>query len=273
MTLQWLYFVLYGPDVKMWRLGKGLPGHEWSRRVAPKLPQRFNETFSLVSRHFSQLFAEVTSTTTRRPNGVEVGQKRRGGKDDELATANMAALTKRLEEHRVALSTESKLALTSLETKLDNVQTTISDHGQRLTSLEDDANQVGDRVQQLEAKCTALEDSFTKLELRRSISKPCSRRNNIRIAGVPESVQGTQPTTFFSKLLLKIFGDGVLDSPPELERAHRALTAKLPVGKPRLVNTRVHNYKVKEKIIQAARKRRGELFYQGNPVAIFGLLP
>lgn len=32
---------------------------------------------------------------------------------------------------------------------------------------------------------------------------------------------------------------------------------------------RLHNYRIKERIIQEARKRRGELFYQGNPVAIF----
>lgn len=165
MSLQWLYFVLYGPDVKMWRLGKGLPGHEWSRRVAPKLPQHFNVTFSLVSRHLSQAicrshFYYHPETKWRRSRPEKTGE---GGKDDELATANMAALTKLLEEHRVALSMESKLALTSLETKLDNVQTTISDHGQRLTSLEDDANhQVSDRVQQLEAKYTALEDHQTR---------------------------------------------------------------------------------------------------------------
>ena len=54
----------------------------------------------------------------------------------------MATLTKLLEEHRTALSAEFKLAITSLETKLDCVQTTISDHGQRLTSLEANANQV-----------------------------------------------------------------------------------------------------------------------------------
>lgn len=32
---------------------------------------------------------------------------------------------------------------------------------------------------------------------------------------------------------------------------------------------RLHNDRVKEKITQAARKKRGELFYQGNSVAIF----
>lgn len=199
MSLQWLYFVLYGPDVKMWRLGKGLPGHKWSRRVAPKRPATFQwKFFTCVTAFFAAIcrshFYYHPETKWRRSRPEKTGGG--GGKDDELATANVAVLTKRLEEHRVALAAESKLALTSLETMLDSVQTTISDHGQRLTSLEDDANQVGDRVQQLEAESTALEDSFTKLELRRSISKPRSRRNNIQIAGVPESVQGTQPTTF-----------------------------------------------------------------------------
>ena len=156
-------------------------------------------------------------------------------KDDELPAASMAALAKLLAEHKTALSTEFKSALTSLETKLDCVQAAISDHRQRLTSLEDNANQISDRFEEMEAKYTALEDNFAKLKAKTSDLESCSRCNNIRIMGVHESVEGTQPTTFFSKLLLKIFGDEVLSSPPELDRAHRALTSKLPSGKPRLV--------------------------------------
>jgi len=56
----------------------------------------------------------------------------------------MAALAKLLAEHKTALSAEFKSALTSLETKLDGVQAAISVHGQRLTSLEDNMNQVSD---------------------------------------------------------------------------------------------------------------------------------
>ena len=161
--------------------------------------------------------------------------KKDGRKEVELPAASMAALAKLLAEHKTALSTEFKSALTSLETKLDCVQAAISDHRQRLTSLEDNANQISDRFEEMEAKYTALEDNFAKLKAKTIDLKSRSRRNNIRIAGVPESVEGTQPTTFFSKLLLKIFGDEVLSSPPELDRAHRALTSKLPSGKPRLV--------------------------------------
>ena len=195
--------------------------------------------------------------------------KKDGRKDDESAGASMAALTKLLEEHRTALSAEFKLAITSLETKLDCVQTTISDHGQRLTSLEANANQVSDKLGEIEAKFTALEDSYNKLKAKAIDLESRSRGNNIRIAGVPESAEGAQPTAFFSKLLLEIFGDGVLSSAPELDRAHRALTAKRSGDRPRLVIAQVHSYRVKEKIVQEARKRRGKLFYQGNPVAIY----
>lgn len=92
-----------------------------------------------------------------------ISARKHGKKDDELGTANMAALMEPLKECRVALSPDRKLALTSLETKLDSVQITISNHEQRLTSLEDNQNQVSDHIRQ-EAKYTALEDSFTKIK-------------------------------------------------------------------------------------------------------------
>ncbi|KAJ4932272.1 hypothetical protein JOQ06_010697 [Pogonophryne albipinna] len=66
----------------------------------------------------------------------------------------------------------------------------------------------------------------------------------------------------------------VTDHAPELDRAHRALTAKpspgsRPWSRPRAVIARIHHFRTKELIIQEARKRRGKLFFQGKPVAIF----
>lgn len=49
---------------------------------------------------------------------------------------NMVALKELLEEHRTALAAEFKAAISTLEVKLDCVQATVSDHGQRLTMLE-----------------------------------------------------------------------------------------------------------------------------------------
>ena len=90
--------------------------------------------------------------------------RKEGKKGDDLAGANMAALTKLLEEHGTALSAEFKSAVTSLETKLDCVQATISDHGHRLTSLEANSNIVSDKLEGIEVKLAVLENSYDKLK-------------------------------------------------------------------------------------------------------------
>lgn len=182
----------------------------------------------------------------------------------------MAAMTKLLEEHRAALSLEFKSAIIPLETKLDYVQTTVTDHGHCLTSLEANANQLSDKMEAMEAKCEALEESYHKLKAKTIDLESRSRHNNIRIIGLPESIEGAQPTSFLSKLLAELLGVGVLPSPPKLDRAHRALTAKPGLGaRPRAVIVCIHHYQTKEVIVQEARRRTGELFYQEKPVPIF----
>ncbi|KAI4788433.1 hypothetical protein KUCAC02_025853 [Chaenocephalus aceratus] len=122
----------------------------------------------------------------------------------------------------------------------------------------------------LEATCATLTDSNVKLLAKVTDLKSRSRRNNIRIVGLPESIEGPHPSTFFPKLLMEVFGEGVLDSPPECDRAQRSLTDKPKPGqRPRPVIIRVQRYQQKEKIIREARARRGKLQYQGTPIAIY----
>ncbi len=169
-------------------------------------------------------------------------------KDDAPAAhteVSMSALTSLLEEHRAALSTEFKTALTSLEVKLDLVQAAVSDHGSRITSLESNADLVSERIQSLETICAELTENYTKLKAKTSDLDGRSQRNNIRIIGLPESVEGPRPTVFFSEMLLEVMGEQVLSSPPELDRAHRALVAKPKQGgKPRAVIVRFHRYQI-----------------------------
>ncbi len=194
-------------------------------------------------------------------------------KDDALAAhteVSMSALTSLLEEHRAALSTEFKTALTSLEAKLDLVQAAVSDHGSRITSLESNADLISERIQSLETICAELTENYTKLKAKTSDLEGRSRRNNIRIIGLPESVEGPRPTVFFSEMLSEVMGEQVLSSPPELDRAHRALVAKPKQGgKPRAVIVNFHRYQIKEAVMREARKRRGSLQYRGKPIAIY----
>lgn len=143
---------------------------------------------------------------------------------------SMAALTELLEAHRTALSAEFKAAISTLEVKLECVQATVSSHGQRLTTLESHAESIHERVERVETSLAAVTESNAKLKAKAADLEAQSRRNNIRIIGVLESLEGPWPTTFFSQLLYETFGDQILPSPPELDSAHRSLIAKPKPG-------------------------------------------
>ncbi|CAM4735604.1 unnamed protein product [Leuciscus chuanchicus] len=194
-------------------------------------------------------------------------------KKDEKQTsgnlADIATLTTLLEEHRAALSSEFKSAFSTLESRLDILHTTVNDHEHRLCSLEANADTSGLSVGALESKFAALTDEHAKLKAKVMDLEGRSRRNNIRIFGLPETIEGPRPTTFFSELLVEIFGASLFTSPPDLDRAHRALTAKPKSGeRPRSVIIRFHKFQTKDLVICEARKLRGKLQYRGNPVFI-----
>ncbi|CAI5657495.1 unnamed protein product [Oreochromis niloticus] len=175
-----------------------------------------------------------------------------------------------LEEHRASISADFKTSFATLEARLDKIQTTITEHGQRMNLLESHAELQEQRLQALEERCVALAESNTKLKAKTIDLESRSRRNNIRIIGLPESIEGPRPTSFFADFLVEVLGDQILQSPPELDRAHRTLVAKPQSGaRPRPVIIRLHRYQTKELIIREARKQRGKLHYRGSPVQIF----
>lgn len=182
----------------------------------------------------------------------------------------LASFTDLLENHRASIADDLKNSFAALESRLQKIQTTVSDHRQRIVSLETSLESDDQRIRALEAQVVALTDSNSKLLAKTSDLKSRSRRNNIRIIGLPESIEGPTPTMFFSKLLVELLSEEILESPPELDRAHRVLTAKpQPGSRPRPVIIRLHRYQVNNLIIRKARKRRGNLQYQGAPIQIF----
>lgn len=93
------------------------------------------------------------------------------------------------------------------------------------------------------------------------------RRNNIRIRGVPETVTPAElmPTVkaIFNQLL-----DRPKDAEMEIDRAHRSLGPKSNDPKrPRDIICRVHYYRIKDQIIQAARSQDSIIFNE-SPIMI-----
>ncbi|KAL2095569.1 hypothetical protein ACEWY4_007717 [Coilia grayii] len=94
-----------------------------------------------------------------------------------------------------------------------------------------------------------------------------SRRNNLRIIGIAEGVEGKTPTAFISNLLKDLFD---LDGPPLIDRAHRLSQVTPKTGQaPRPFILRVHFFHVKEQILRLAREK-GDLTYNDRAIHIFG---
>ena len=145
---------------------------------------------------------------------------------DSVATgrSDMDTIAAMLEDHRATLSTEFRSAFSTLETKLDTMQSKVDGQDIRLLSIEANANAVSDSIRGLEASCLALANDNAKLQAKVVDLEGRSRRNNIHIVGLPESVEGSRPTEFFAGLLVEGMEENVLPSTPD--RAHRALTAR-----------------------------------------------
>ena len=186
------------------------------------------------------------------------------------ASFTMADISSLLEEHRKSLASDFRSSFETLSNTLDNIHTTVVDHGQRIDLLENNANEADRRLDDLEKVCSTLQRDNEFLREKLADLEGRSRRQNIRIVGLAESIDGARPTDFFAQLLVEVLGKEVLPSAPELDRAHRSLVAKPgPRGKPRPVIIRLHRYQVKDQIIREVRKRGNSLSFNGHSIRIY----
>uniref|UniRef100_A0A803J6A6 L1 transposable element RRM domain-containing protein n=1 Tax=Xenopus tropicalis TaxID=8364 RepID=A0A803J6A6_XENTR len=95
-----------------------------------------------------------------------------------------------------------------------------------------------------------------------------SRRNNIRVRGIPETVQNEE----IHAVLLQIF-NSILKKEPDseikIERAHRVQKPKAaPLNAPRDILCCLHNFALKEQILLKARDI-SNLTYEDNTIKLF----
>lgn len=151
----------------------------------------------------------------------------------------------------------TKLRTAQAETRdeVENMGMTLSETMDRMTTLE--KNQ-----KELTKKCKNLQDKYLDLENR-------SRRNNLRIVGVPEDAENGNMLTFIPVLLRAVLGEDIFSSPVVIDRAHRSLGPKSsPTDRPRSIVVRFHYYTDKQKVLDIS-KTKGNLFYNGHRVHLF----
>lgn len=172
----------------------------------------------------------------------------------------------KIDDLSTGLRSEIASVRQELKSSIEPLQRTVEAHAVIVCDLERSSSDHGGRIVELEAtvsmltkRAAGLEDKYEDLEAR-------SRRNNIRLLGVPEGVEGPRPTDFIAQLLRDLLG---LNETPLLNRAHRTLREKPKEGEPpRPILARIHFFHVRSLILQRAGEA-SPLLYKGKKVSVF----
>ena len=153
----------------------------------------------------------------------------------------------------------SKTTLAEHASRLSAVGVMASDHDGRLAALKLQAQHLGDAN-------TALQDKVVDLEAR-------SRRQNIKIIGLPVNTECSRPVEFVASLIENLLGKEHFPKHIEVDHAH-SLGGQAANGanRPRILIARIHNYRVKELIMRLAAQQ-SLLMYQGQRIRIFPDFP
>ncbi|XP_069782276.1 uncharacterized protein [Narcine bancroftii] len=101
-----------------------------------------------------------------------------------------------------------------------------------------------------------------------------SRRNNVKIVGLPEGIEGPNPRNFFTEWIPRVLGQDKFPEGLILERAYRVLRRNSFSGQnPRSVLICCLNYCDRETILRTAirnaQQNRSPLMVQNNPVFFY----
>lgn len=148
---------------------------------------------------------------------------------------------------------------------VDSLKKTSGTNSKKITDLEAAATYVSDLTTTLETEVKRLSEELKNTQNRCDSLEGFSRRNNLRIVGIKESVEGSRPTEFIAGLLKDTLA---LEEKPLLDRAHRSSRPKPQEGqRPRDFILRVHFFHVKMEIIR--RARNATLTFQGQSFSIY----
>ncbi|KAK7904504.1 hypothetical protein WMY93_017111 [Mugilogobius chulae] len=154
------------------------------------------------------------------------------------------------------MSQKMDVRFNSLDATLKANQATLDEHETRLSDVEHASSAHDGRLSAVEQQVKRLEDANKALLEKVIDLEARSRRQNIKIVGLPENRN-------FSK-------------PVEVDRAHRlgslGSATATAANKPRVMIAKIHSYRVKDSIIKMSMER-SPLMYQGHRIHIFPDFP
>lgn len=157
-----------------------------------------------------------------------------------------------------------------LEASLSGVKSTLAANTSRIVDLEEASTDYERRICHLEPLCSNLSQENTSLKSKVTDLEARSRRQNIKIAGLPENVEKGNPTQFVSGLLPSLLGEANFPRGVKVDRAHRI--GPVVSNRPRVMIARIHHDAVKTEILRLARNQ-SPLSFDGGRISIFPDFP
>lgn len=164
-------------------------------------------------------------------------------------------LTKRVDDLVKEVS-ELKASLHYSQEEIDTIKGNVAEHDETLKGINMEIQNLNTAIQNHQPKLTYLENQ--------------SRRDNLRIEGLPEDPQETWEMT--EGKVAKVLKESLkLDFTPSIVRAHRTGSRTNSQGekrnKPRTVVCKFHDWKQKECILKTAKKIKPKGIYVNEDLA------
>uniref|UniRef100_A0A672N7G4 L1 transposable element RRM domain-containing protein n=1 Tax=Sinocyclocheilus grahami TaxID=75366 RepID=A0A672N7G4_SINGR len=171
------------------------------------------------------------------------------------------------ENYRISKALENKIdpvleKLSAVATHVEQVENRVTEAETRISAVEDTVSRDNADLNEVKKKLDAALEKIDDLENR-------SRRCNIRIIGLPEGEEGTNPVSFLRTWLPNLLNTDFKNHQVKIERAHR-VPSRLPTSgeRPRALMVKLPNFQDKARVLQAVRTA-SQLVYKRHNISIF----
>lgn len=175
----------------------------------------------------------------------------------------------------VPLSSDLKVILGELrdfrretKTQLEGITEEVKKTNTRMDEAEARIEGAEGRIQNTENVMVEMLRLQTQIDAKLADLEGRSRRENIRIYGIPEGAEKDSPSMIeFVERLLRENLDISTDTPLQLERAHRALGPQPPAtASPRSIVVKFLSFRTKEMVLRAGWRKKDDFTWRGKKI-------
>ncbi len=155
------------------------------------------------------------------------------------------------------------------KSQLEEIKGEITRTNTRLEEAEDRIEKAEERIQNVEGVLAEMLKLQAQMETKLTEQESRSRRENIRLYGIPEGAEKDSATVI--EFIEKLLGDNLDNADTtilQIERAHRSLGPKPPPhAQPRSVVVKFASFRTKEMILRKSWQKKG-LMFEGNRINV-----